>query len=398
LDHEGKIYSCPELEIAQLKLSFLKENFKYQDFFTEMKASWHEAMGDESKMLCQELRKDTETDESYILRINLMINKGIPFWGGNALQFGLHEHFISAVQRDGAVSSDELLKFLNPENQKHETRNEHLKRSLPILFVSSAVCELGRNRRPPLLTDSLDAYQINLRELKPEERILKIDMSKNIGQIKKEFEFFIKKERKNQKTTEKLNTILEKVDPALGRAITWTFQDERSSKAWKEQVEVWRLRSEGLKFCDIAIKQSSNEDTVKKRFYSAFEKITGDTYSPDIWKKLLIAKFESIIVGGKSDDNQLHKKYNRLTDGAQKERLFSELGDSETDLLNLFTDEDPKTTYDDLINSIETLCSDCKDDTCRGISTQDILDDKYGNVPKCPQLYKLLTKSMQNDI
>lgn len=422
-EKEDRVYSRPEPEVAKLQLAFLKENIEFQKFYHEMKSSWHQAKlvlilqvlyalsllgylpnqqataalfirlfgwNDKNSMVGQEFRKDGETNHGYEHRIHMMTVKGTPFWGGKGQQFGLYDQFITLVQSDGNVSTDEVLDLLDPENDNLEKCSSHLKEILPNLFMSSSISEVGRCRG---LVESPDGelkyrrydYQINIDDLnlRPEERVVKIDLSKNIGQIRTEFDFFIRRERRNQKVREGLSAKLQEENSNYDLPITWRVQDKRNQiEAWEKQLRVWRLRRNRKSFQEIAYLVSEPVDTVKKRFYSAFEKITGEKYSRDIWKKLFFRILENRL----SNEGKFEKDTWEIM-AKQLETGRSESFEHEVESWEV---TNAQLELNLLKSDIKKICSSCNDKECHEKMTQALNTDDYGDWSACPEVYNFL--------
>jgi hypothetical protein len=146
LEGEDAILSCPDIDTAKIKLAFLKEKSEFQKFFQEIKSSWDKFKNGETASLCQELRSDDEENENYADRIHIMDVKGTPFWGGRGQKFGLYDRFIPIAQRDGTIATDIILNLLNPDNKHLDNYSDAIEKVLPILFLSSSICEVGLNQ------------------------------------------------------------------------------------------------------------------------------------------------------------------------------------------------------------------------------------------------------------
>ena len=394
---ENSTYSCPDLETAKLKLSFLKENNDFQLFFKKLKLSWQKFKQDkgESTLLCKELRYDYENNEQYHMRIHIMHVEGTHFWGGMGHAFNLFENAIFLIQREKLLTTDEFLDMLNPENSELDYHGSPMDEALPKLFISSSVSEFGLCRgldRSPdgKLQYRRYHYEISTADLKQSERIVKIDLEKNIGQIKKEIEFFIQRERDAQKVREDLSLKLSNTNSKHQMPIKWTVKDKRSQVgAWQKQLEVWQLRGEGWKFNDIASKQGETEDTIKKRFYSAFSEITGEPYCKKVWVKLFREKLERLISKNTSYKKAVYANYQKATEQSRKELLLNDLGNEDSDLLDSIGNEDLQ-SGESLLNDFLKICDKCSDLDCRATLISAIKNKEYENILPCPQLYKFL--------
>ena len=98
------------------------------------------------------------------------------------------------------------------------------------------------------------------------------------------------------------------------RAFDWSVESDRNRKeAWK-QLEVWKLRKlqGGRKrrtFKEISLIQGETEDTIKKRYYKAYERIYGQPYNPDHFKKTAKVKKNELLKTCKTcTDKQCLKK------------------------------------------------------------------------------------------
>ena len=90
----------PDYELAELKLSFLKENFEFQDFYENLK--------NDPYTTCPELRKPEENIyEEYRFRIDYFEATGNQFFGGYSKAFshlGLNDKFFPLVQESVKIS------------------------------------------------------------------------------------------------------------------------------------------------------------------------------------------------------------------------------------------------------------------------------------------------------
>lgn len=377
-----KSFTPEEVEVAKLRLAFLKENVSFAKFYEKLAKNPYK--------LCPELRKPGENFDEYRHKIHILEIEGTSFFGGYAQQFGINDKFLrelqllpalkefppNATEDFPSVSTEDVLILLNPKTNFDEVSCPELIEMLPLMFRTAGVIEYGLAHGLVSNSDGELTYRryvpsIDI-NLKPYERLLKIDLRKKKEQIITEFKNFIDIEILMQVEGSRLE---------LETALEWSPDITRNRKEGWDQLKVWKMRKKVIGFSKIALKTKTSEDTAKQRFYRAFELITGKKYNKYIWKKLIIEKLIK------------DKNYKRLLDfeeTKQQNKLLKRDDDEKGDKIEKCP-QDPS-WHDDpharlLFEDIKKkYCENCTDLKCR--------DSVYGGdlevFQNCPQVIDFL--------
>ncbi len=228
------------IETAKLKLAFLKENPSFIRFFEKLKSNPTE--------ICPELRKEGENCDEYSARIHFMEIQEIPFFGGSSgafYPFEINERFFIESTQNEAISTNDILFLLDPEQNIEHLDNPNLIQILPLLFRTLAVTEFSRSYGLSEGEDGNPVYRryeprIEL-SLKPNERLIKIDLTKKKAQMLDEIGKFIDEELGIQKAAITIEDSIRKnhgIENTLKSAFDWKPDFSRDRKEGWEQLDV----------------------------------------------------------------------------------------------------------------------------------------------------------------
>jgi len=352
-------FTTPDYEIAELRLALLKENFRFQEFYKEVQ--------DNPRSACTEFRDfDKESIEEYEVRFHLLLVKGVSLFGGYAKDFGVNELFIRIAQIKG-ISTDDILKMLNPFDDFQKASLPYLAAILPLLFASQGVVEFTSAKGLIDYPSAKPMYrryplELSTKELRPYERILKIDLRRPKKQLLGEFGTFVDIELGIQQAGINLEAEIRKEKPefTLHSSHEWTPHNKRErNEAW-DQLKVWRLRKQQESFAKIAAQLGISEDLAKKRFQRAFELILGQKYDKEIWKKYF-----------------------------HEERGKQELAVGKIEYgINNTLFSDPEVSA--LLNDIEKMCQTCPDKVCNENRIKTFYENGLSSWDACPRVYQYL--------
>lgn len=221
------LYNKETQKKAELKLAVLKENFKFQGFYQELKKNYR-----------------------------------LPF----PENFRLNNGFINSLLSQG-TEIDNILKLLDPKKDHTQTTSE-VRGRLPELFTKHGIhtCEASN--------------------LKPYERRITVDLRENKQRLIKEFAAwldYVEAIREMQLDR------LWKVQGGEAWDKEWDnwnfFDNSRFRKEIAEHLKVWKLRKQRKSFETISIKLGVSIDLAKKSFYRAYELIQREAFDPDRFRK-----------------------------------------------------------------------------------------------------------------
>jgi hypothetical protein len=260
-------FSDDEKDGAKLKLAFLKEHEYFRKLFRVIKR-------------CPQFRKPGENDIEYLKRIRFLRQTSYSI----TEHCKLNSEFIIELQKRNLASTEEILNFIDPQ-QNVEDSNE-LVEMLPLLFYEKGISVI-RYFPHPFEIDGMYPY----------ERVLVIDLRKNITDLIRDIKHYIQHELKINEAANKYVRD-EKKDKKEGKdknaikhrpsfqLFDWNFDKEKKrEEAWK-QLEVWQLRKKQMSFRDIAELQGQSISTTKERFYKAYQRIFGKPYDRKHFAKL----------------------------------------------------------------------------------------------------------------
>lgn len=389
-----KSFTPEEVEVAKLRLAFLKENAYFAKFYKKLAKDPYE--------LCPELRESKEDFDKYRHKIHILEINGTSFFGGYAQKFGINDKFLYELQSLPTVEelplvlTEDILILLNPETDFDKVSCPGLIEMLPLMFRTPGVIEYGRAHGLVSNSEGELTYRryrpsIDI-NLMPYERLLKIDLRKKKEQIITEFKDFIDTEILKQGQGLKLG---------LETAFEWSpdITRNRIKERWK-QLGVWKMRKDVKNFSEIAFKTKVSEDTAKKQFYRAFELITGGKYNKDTWRTLVCEKLEQRIRSRPSDvDGKTYKKFLDLKDVKQQHQTFTKAvkkkdsNNKELDFLNCYRSQNNNYEYNMflLVEDIKKMCKKCPDRNCYEALISNLnKNDLDSWKPDCPRLYKFL--------
>lgn len=230
-----------KVEQLKLRLTLLKENFEYQDFFHQF-IEWEK-------------------------------NKFPGVWPGSRFnEFGLFGlRFLKGLPPSLSLY-EKALDLINPQNELNSFPEDLINKILPRAFHDPAISFIELKGSDPKIiihfngsrTIPIDAI-IRI-GLKPWEKIFKVDLSKKKSQILKEFEQYLDWCYSNNREIQILNS-------KRDRKETWMH------------LEVWKLRKKRKSFSQISKTLNITQDAAKKSFYRAYELTQGKKYDPEILKK-----------------------------------------------------------------------------------------------------------------
>ena len=363
-----KSFLIPNHDLAELKLSLLKEHFDFQEFYKKL--------GNNPYQTCPELRKPEEKDnEKYRSRIVFLDATGNQFFGGYAKKFshfGVYDKFFPIVQESGKVLTDDILTLLNPQKNISDSPHTELIKMLPFLFYSSGIeqYDLGLHDGPYYDQYGNKFLQYNtLINLYPWERFIKIDLRVKKSQLVDEFKKQIDKFYKLQEAAIEVESRLRKehADYTIESAYEWKPDKSRDriEESWN-QLEVWKLRNQGVSFPEIASRLSLADknhvgDRAKQMYYAIYEKITGVKYNKDIWIQFVEKTLKKTLFnknGQMTEDKDIWKKYLSL-----KETKQHDLTTGNDDLYDMTKTNDELRQFQ-IIHDIEVTCERCQDTKC----------------------------------
>jgi hypothetical protein len=224
------------LDEAKLRLALLKENFSYRAFFKKFKNS-------------PELMMD---------QLN---------------SYGIDSGILKSFALPNKVTISEIVQLLDPNEELQNKQSPFLiDHVLPQLFFQHAIQQIIFSGAEGMKMEYDHSLQLGRNRdivLLPSERLLKIDLSKKREQI--------------------INEINSYLDLVLNK---YTDHSRKIQKAW-EQLRVWKLRKKRKPFAEIALITGTTVDTVKKRFYKAYQRTQGKEYDKNLFRKETLFKEKS---------------------------------------------------------------------------------------------------------
>jgi len=384
-----KNFLIPDHDLATLKLSLLKEHFDFQEFYKKL--------DNDPYSICPELRKPEEkNDQDYQFRIDLLDATGVQFFGGYAKKLshlGVYDKFFPMVQKNGEISTYDILSLLNPQKDISDVSCPELSRMLPFLFYSSGVelYELGSHSGPfyDQYGNRFSKKNITI-NLYSWEKLIKIDLRIKKSRLIEELKRQIDKFYKLQEAAIGVESCLRKedADHAIESAYQWKPDKSRDriKESWK-QLEVWKLRNQGISFPEIASRLGLADknhigDRTKQMYYAIYEKITGAKYNKDIWIQLLEKTLKKTLFnenGQITEDTNIWDRYLTSEETKQQELIIGKRREGDTN----FTDSDDGDLYDmtkknfvnqeqgnsmlrlvTIIHDINASCEGCQDTRC----------------------------------
>jgi len=281
-------------ELATLRLAELKENFDYRRIWRETRKDPYSAW--------PWLRRPGEDVDAFQDRIrqsdSVVLEGMVTFFN----RFGLdHDDF--QYQRLYPLSNigSDFIEIMDPEQDLTDTPPTYFTQEvLPLMFKTEAVVDLQSFQ--DTFINMFDGWRNTARFVPlPYERTFRVDMRQGKARLMAEFEWLIdraiERRRQNLQMIEKHPRVLKDgYDPRFFSP-DWRIDDSRVTieSRWL-QLEVWRLRRLKCNYNQIAASQGTSIDTVKKRFYVAFERTQGRPYDSKEWKEF---QLETLNTDGK---------------------------------------------------------------------------------------------------
>lgn len=131
-----------------------------------------------------------------------------------------------------------------------------------------------------------------------------------------------------------------------------------------ELIEIWDLRNEGKSFKEIAATHGITEGAAQKRFYTAFQLVTGKQYEKFIWKELLREQLEKIALTEKPTDKEFWTHLSKLETVSRIELIPELVEDEDGNQKNFFDSVgkiDEGYSVNLLISDCEKICSNSKE-------------------------------------
>jgi hypothetical protein len=272
--------------------------------------------------------------------------------------------------------------LFDPETNLEEAKNQDLVNALPMFFSPRGI------RKPLAGYEQCYFYDrskidlsanTNWQKLQPYEHIFIVDLRKGKGQLKREFEKLVNRERN-------LHEEYSQTKSTFTFAKTfqeWRPEGRERKEAWRH-LKIWKLRNKGRSFKEIALEMKTAEDLIKKSFYRAFALTQFKKYNQSIWKTLISEKLERIATDPKTKD---------------KETAFKKLLDYETksaegmqvEQIEAFEADDSQRQIKLILDDIDKLCKKCTDSECYKRFCQAMENYNLESwQPDCPVPYKYL--------
>lgn len=166
-----------------------------------------------------------------------------------------------------------------------------------------------------------------------------------------------------------------------------------------EFLEVWDLRSEGMSFSEISRSKKITIDLARKRFYRAYQLISGEDYDKNLWKNLLRQNIERLAKTEKRLDKKFWQRVMKLESLPQIDKNPKLKEDKNGNKKPIFDDVGHDDNYDlkIIIFDLKKLCLKCPDASCRAETLQCLTEYEAGGMnaftdfkPDCPKFYDYL--------
>ncbi|MCF8077151.1 MAG: hypothetical protein K9K63_06080 [Desulfotignum sp.] len=241
----------------RLYIACLKENFGFLDFWEKHGQAARDAWVKIQKYYADNNAKDQKFD---------MIAYELDTVEETLNRFGLRTY---------AGQWDDCLDILDPATKELPDR-------LPFDFLDDKpaiilATEWGELKDPGFEWRR-EPIEWILDELKPHERLLKIDLSRKKRDLLNDFKKYLD-------NVDRLRGSDDLPKEWADNYQTWTPDTSRErAEAW-DQLKVWRMRKERIPFSEIARAMKITQDAAKKAFYKAYERTQGRAYEPDRYRK-----------------------------------------------------------------------------------------------------------------
>jgi hypothetical protein len=241
----------------QLYIACLKENFEFLDYW--------EKHGQAAREAWAKIQKHYSEDKTQEQKFDLIACE-LDMVEEKLNRFGLRTY---------AGQWDDCLDILDPAKKE-------LPDLLPFDFLDDIpaivlATEWGKLKDPGFEWRREPVEWI-LDELKPHERLLKIDLSRKKKDLLNDFKKYLD-------NVDRLRGSDDMPKEWADNYQAWTPDTSRErAEAWG-QLKVWRMRKERIPFSEIARAMEITQDAAKKAFYRAYERTQGRAYEPDRYRK-----------------------------------------------------------------------------------------------------------------
>ena len=342
----SKGISPEDVENEALRLAYLKENFKYQDKFKELKGYFQS----EDKLPFNEFKR----------HLSLLY------------EFGICSPF-SLTLRLYSLTNANILKLFDPASNPLEEKERNLLCCLPFIFKKIGVIQIVMDDDSYPRTAEGEAFEYfrNIKKLKPSERLYKVDLSVSKSQVLKEIGGFIdsadafrKISRDKLFKNKEISAVLYQEDEKFitGKlahrlsiakeslleehenfvdSYQWETDNTRQRKEAFQHLKVWRLRRLRYNWKEIASELDITEGAAKMSYRRAYESTQLKPYKHEKFNRIPLSKdkFQTLC------DTCPHRetcdtlcpdaiRYAEQEHGAQQEKLLSEDTDSMKDYLS----------------------------------------------------------------
>jgi hypothetical protein len=370
-----------DLATAKLKLALIKENFEYQEFFGQFR---------KDPKLFLSISPVPESDNPSVRKPTPLFtraetDKELKDLGYYFERFGLNPE-VEKILWFLMWPFSEFLILIDPDKELEEVKNQDLVNALTLFFSPRGIRKPLAGYEQCYFYDrsKIDFHATrHWQKLQPYEHIFIVDLRKGKGQLKREFEKLINRERSLHK-----NYIKEKPFYTFEKTYhEWRPEGRERKEAW-QHLEAWKLRGRGLNFKDISLKMKISEELAKKSFYRAFELTQFKEYDRSIWKTLVGEKLKKIATDPKTKDKET--AFKKLLDHGTKSAEGIQ-----ADQIDTFEDEEGNNQIklSLILQDIDKICNKCSDRECYEIFRQAMknFDLEFESwKPDCPKLYRYL--------
>ena len=247
-------HNIDRLEYAEQKLALTKENFDYRLAFAEFKKN-----------------ADTATDEEY----HQLLNEVFSFFNISQSAFIMQK------------SRERFMRIIDPNYDHMKDRRQGDDEIITRLFFSRGVSEVRKESLKDsdqwdltlINTISLD-HLMNRQGIKPQERLLLIDTSKNKEQLKAEFNNYLDKLYSTRK-----QVISEQDTDRLKYYEPWEPDKKRYIKEVWRYIEVMKMRRKRISYQDIARQLKISNETARQDYRSAVKLTQGKEYDQETLRR-----------------------------------------------------------------------------------------------------------------
>ena len=278
-----------------LRLAYLKENFKYRDFY---KGYFKDFCDKYSLFIGQQ----EDTWQYYNRFMAAVSSLDVPHFGGIGEPHGLID-FILTTQRGGAgiltgnidfapVSPGLVMEVLNPLKTTEGPLPNELGQYLHVLFRRQRVKAVYPWNNSDIAFNQTGVTGHKL-YLQPYEIALVVDTRGKTKNIIDSIKIYLKFPKKFNDVLKRASTLAGVPEDDIKREldiVIWEPDNARHRKEAWQHLEVWKARRKRKGFAEIAQELGyKTEDAAKKSFYKAYELSQGRDYDPEklkprIWR------------------------------------------------------------------------------------------------------------------